>query len=84
MGKGGTLAIRQYLNLPEYRIKTTISAAQRARKVLESTRNAELNVEEQIPFKDLSSADDLKNLSTLVFSVDEAVQSLETAFADHG
>ena len=81
-GKGGTRAIREYLNLPEYQSKTITQHAAR-KKVLESTRNDVLNVEEQIPLKELSSADDLKNLSALISGVDEAVESLATAFADH-
>ena len=71
IGKGGAQGIRQYLNLPEYQSKTITQHA--ARKVMESTRNDVLNVEEQISVKDLSSADDLNNLSTLISGVDEAV-----------
>ena len=85
VGKGGARAIREYLNLPEYQSKTiTQRAAEReqARKVLESTRNDLLNVEEQIPLEELSCANDLKNLSTLISGVDEDV-SLETAFVDY-
>ena len=36
-GPRGTLAVRQYLNLPDYRSKTQLS--QQVRQALESTRN---------------------------------------------
>ena len=69
-------AIGEYLNLPEYQSKTITQRAserEQARKVLGSTRNDSLNIEEQIPLEELSSADDLKNLSTLISDVDEDV-----------
>ena len=58
VGKDGTRAIREYLNLPEHQSQTITQHA--AIKVLESTRNDVLNVEEQIPLEDLSGADHLK------------------------
>ena len=61
VGKGGTQAIRQYLNLPEYNSRT-----QQAREALESTRNDLVNVEERIPLKDLSSATKLQSLTNTV------------------
>ena len=72
VGSGGTRAIRQYLNLPEYQSKTKIS--QQVRKVLESTRNDLQNVEEHIPLKDLSNTTELNDT---VIGVDTAVKSLD-------
>ena len=59
VGKGGVQAIRQYLNLPEYNSKTKPLSKQ-ARQALESTRNDLVNVEEQIPLQDFSSATELQ------------------------
>ena len=58
LGSGGTQAIRQYLNLPEYNSRTKPLPKQ-ARQALKSTRNDLVNVEEQIPLQDLSSTTEL-------------------------
>ena len=81
VGSGGTQAIRQYLNLPEYNSKTQPLPKQ-ARQSLESTRNDLVNVEEHIPLKDLSSTTELQCLTNTIGELHETVDSLETSMTD--
>ena len=81
VGSGGTQAIRQYLNLPEYNSKTQPLPKQ-ARQALESTRNDLMNVEEHIPLKDLSSTTELQSLTNTIGELHETVESLETSMTD--
>ena len=83
VGKGGVQAIRQYLNLPEYNSKTKPLSKQ-ARQALESTRNDLVNVEEQIPLQDFSSATELQSLTNRIGELHGAVESLETSMTDWG
>ena len=78
VGSGGTQAIRQYLNLPEYNSRTQPLPKQ-ARQALESTRNDLVNVEEQIPLQDFSSATELQSLTNRIGELHGAVESLETS-----
>ena len=81
VGSGGTQAIRQYLNLPEYNSRTKPLSKQ-ARQALESTRNDLMNVEEHIPLKDLSSTTELQSLTNTIGELHETVESLETSMTD--
>ena len=72
-GRGGTLAVRQYLNLPDYRSKTQIS--QQVRQALESTRN-------DLPDLELSGGTELQDLTNTVNGTETAVKSLETSLTD--
>ena len=72
-GHGGTLAVRQYLNLPDYRSKTQIS--QQVRQALESTRN-------DLPDLEMSSGTELQDLTNTVIGTETAVKSLETSLTD--
>ena len=81
VGSGGTQAIRQYLNLPEYNSRTK-SLPKQARQALESTRNDLVNVEEHIPLKDLSSTTELQSLTNTIGELHETVESLETSMTD--
>ena len=81
VGSGGTQAIRQYLNLPEYNSRTKPLPKQ-ARQALESTRNDLVNVEEHIPLKDLSSTTELQSLTNTVGELHGAVESLATSMTD--
>ena len=83
VGSGGTQAIRQYLNLPEYNSRTKPLPKQ-ARQALESTRNDLVNVEEHIPLKDLSSTTELQSLTNTIGELHGAVESLETSMTDWG
>ena len=83
VGSGGTQAIRQYLNLPEYNSRTKPLSKQ-ARQALESTRNDLVNVEEQIPLQDFSSATELQSLTNTIGELHGAVESLETSMTDWG
>ena len=83
VGSGGTQAIRQYLNLPEYNSRTQPLPKQ-ARQALESTRNDLVNVEEHIPLKDLSSTTELQSLTNTIGALHETVESLETSMTDWG
>ena len=75
VGSGGTQAIRQYLNLPEYDSRTKPLPKQ-ARKALESTRNDLINIEEQIPLQDLSSTTELQELSNTNAKIDAAIETM--------
>ena len=72
-GHGGTLAVRQYLNLPDYRSKTQIS--QQVRQALESTRN-------DLPDLEMSGGTELQDLTNTVIGTETAVKSLETSLTD--
>ena len=71
-GCGGTLAVRQYLNLPDYRSKAQLS--QQVRQSLESTRN-------DMPDLEVSSTE-MQGLTTTVIDTDTAIKSLETSLTD--
>ena len=73
VGKGGTLAVRQYLNLPDYKSKTQLS--QKVRHALESTRN-------DMPDLESSSGTELQDLTNTVIGTETAVKSLETSLTD--
>ena len=73
VGKGGTLAVRQYLNLPDYKSKTQLS--QEVRHALESTRN-------DMPDLESSSGTELQDLTNTVIGTETAVKSLETSLTD--
>ena len=73
VGRGGTLAVRQYLNLPDYRSKTQIS--QQVRQALESTRN-------DLPDLEMSGGTELQDLTNTVNGTETAVKSLETSLTD--
>ena len=73
VGHGGTLAVRQYLNLPDYRSKTQIS--QQVRQALESTRN-------DLPDLEMSGGTELQDLTNTVIGTETAVKSLETSLTD--
>ena len=71
-GRGGTLAVRQYLNLPDYRSKTQLS--QQVRQALESTL---------IDMPDMEvSGTELQDLTNTVIDTETAVKSLETSLTD--
>ena len=72
-GKGGTLAVRQYLNLPDYRSKTHLS--QEVRRALETTRNDMSDMES-------SSGTELQDLTNTVIGLEMAIKSLETSLTD--
>ena len=72
-GRGGTLAVKQYLNLPDYRSKTQIS--QQVRQALESTRN-------DLPDLEMSGGTELQDLTNTVNGTEMAVKSLETSLTD--
>ena len=78
VGSGGTQAIRQYLNLPEYNSRTQPLPKQE-RQALESTRNDLVNAEEQIPLQDFSSATELQSLTNRIGELHGAVESFETS-----
>ena len=67
-GRGGTLAVRQFLNLPDYRSRTRLS--QQVRHALESTRN-------DMPDLEMSSDTELQDLTNTVIDTETAVKSLE-------
>ena len=69
-GSGGTLAIRQYLNLPEY----NTSLSQKAISVLQNTRNNLPEIEE-IPLQDLSHTTD---------EIETSLKTVETEFSHVG
>ena len=71
-GRGGTLAVRQYLNLPDYRSKIQLS--QQVRQALESTRN-------DMPDLEVSGTE-LQDLTNTVIDTETAVKSLETSLTD--
>ena len=71
-GRGGHLAVRQYLNLPAYRSKTQLS--QQVRQALESTRN-------DMPDLEVSGTE-LQDLTNTVIDTETAVKSLETSLTD--
>ena len=71
-GRGGTLAMRQYLNLPDYRSKTQLS--QQVRQALASTRN-------DMPDLEVSGTE-LQDLTNTVINTETAVKSLETSLTD--
>ena len=71
-GRGGTLAVRQYLNLPDYRSKTQLS--QQVRQALESTRN-------DMPDLEVSGTV-LQDLTNTVIDTETAGKSLETSLTD--
>ena len=71
-GRGGTLAVRQYLNLPDYRSKTQLS--QQVRQALESTRN-------DMPDLEMSGTE-LQDLTNTVIDTETAVKSLETSLTE--
>ena len=71
-GRGGTLAVRQYLNLPDYRSKTKLS--QQVRQALESTRN-------DMPDLEVSGTE-LQDLRNTVIDTETVVKSLETSLTD--
>ena len=73
VGKGGTLAVQQYLNLPDYKSKTQLS--QQVRHALESTRN-------DMPDLESSSGTELQDLTNTVIGTETAVKSLETSLTD--
>ena len=79
-GKGGAIAIRQYLNLPEYRSQSRPMPNQ-VKDVLESTRNDLSTVD--IPQHDISNVVELNDLTNTVGDVETAVKSLETSFIDN-
>ena len=71
-GRGGTLAVRQYLNLPDYRSKTQLF--QQVRQALESTRN-------DMPDLEVSGTE-LQDLTNTVIDTETAFKSLETSLTD--
>ena len=71
-GRGGTLAVRQFLNLPDYKSKTQLS--QQVRQALESTRN-------DMPDLEVSGTE-LQDLTNTVIDTETAVKSLETTLTD--
>ena len=75
VGPGGTLAVRQFLNLPGYSSKTKLS--QQGRQVLEKTK-AELTKADD----SLSNAVEMQDLCNSVNEVDTAVKTLETSLTD--
>ena len=79
VGSGGTLAIRQYLNLLEYSSRASISKQQKARQALESTPNDVVNAEEQISLQDFSNVTDLQSLTNTEGELHGAGKSLETS-----
>ena len=72
-GHGGTLAVRQYLNLPDYRSRAQLS--QLVRQALESTRN-------DMPDLEMSSGNELQDITNTVIGTETAVKSLETSLTD--
>ena len=68
----GTLAVRQFLNLPDYRSKTQLS--KQVRQALESTRN-------DMPDLEVSGTE-LQDLTNTVIETETAVKSLETSLTD--
>lgn len=78
VGSGGTLAVRQCLNLPDYNSKTRIS--QQARQAFESARNDLSTSMDNILLQDLSNTTELQSLTNTVGEVDTSVKSLETSF----
>ena len=72
-GHRGTLAVRQYLNLPDYRSRTRLS--QQVRQALESIRN-------DMPDLEMSSGTELQDLTNTVIDRETAVKSLETSLTD--
>ena len=51
---------------------------------MESTRKDLVNVEEQIPLQDFSSATELQSLTNRIGELHETVESLETSMTDWG
>ena len=72
-GRGGTLALRQYLILPDYRSRTRLS--QQVRQALESTRN-------DMPGLEMTSGTELQDLTNTVIDTETAIKSLETSLTD--
>ena len=70
---GGTLAVRQYLNLPDYRSRTRLS--QQVQQALESQRN-------DMPDIEISRGTELQDLTNTVLDSETAVKSLETSLTD--
>ena len=70
---GGTLAVRQYFNLPDYRCRTQLS--QQVRHALESTRNG-------MPDLEMPGGIELQDLKNTVIGTETAVKSLETSLTD--
>ena len=68
------------MNLSDYNSKTRPS--QRAKNVLESTQNDLITAGQNIPLKDLSSANQLQGLTNTVVELDTAMKSLETSFIE--
>ena len=73
VGHGGTLAVRQYLNLPDYRSRTRLS--QQVRQALESTRN-------DMPDLEMSRGTELQDLTNTAIGTETAVKSLEASLTD--
>ena len=71
VGKGGTLAVRQYL--PDYKSKTQLS--KEVRHALESTRN-------DMPDLESSRGTELQDLTNTVIGTETAIKSLETSLID--
>ena len=71
-GRGGTLAVWQYLDLTDYRSKTQLS--QQVRQALESTRN-------DMPDLEVSGTE-LQDLTNTVIDTETSVKSLETSLTD--
>ena len=71
-GRGGTSAVRRYLDLLDYRSKTQLS--QQVRQALESTRN-------DMPDLEVSGTE-LQDLTNMVIDTQTAVKSLETSLTD--
>ena len=69
---GGTLAVRQYMNLPDYSGKTQLS--QQVRQALESKRN-------DMPDLEVSGTE-LQDLKKTVIDTETAAKSLETSLTD--
>ena len=72
-GPGGTLTVRQYLNLPDYRSRTRLF--QQVWQALESTRN-------DMPDLEMSSGTELQDSKSTVNGTETAVKSLETSLTD--
>ena len=79
IGPGGTLAIRQYLNLPEYKSKSK-PISQQVRNDLESIR-LDLSTSNIAPH-DISNETELNDLTNTVGDVNTAVKTLETSFIE--
>jgi hypothetical protein len=78
--RGGTAAIRTYFNLTDYSTtKSTVQPQEIA--AIQSTSNELSNV--NIPMQDISSPQEVQDLTDTVDEVETAVKTLETSFLDN-